>query len=99
MASAGDVDGDGYSDVIIAAFTYDNGQFDEGRVQVYHGSATGLAVSAAWITESDQADAGRTCSVASWDGRSHPRCVLPAGYLRSTTFLVLVISEVFNRTK
>ena len=31
---AGDVNGDGYSDVIISASRYDNGQTDEGRVYV-----------------------------------------------------------------
>jgi len=42
IASAGDVNGDGYSDIIIGAFSYDNGQTDEGRALVYHGSSTGL---------------------------------------------------------
>ncbi|MBL0201182.1 MAG: FG-GAP repeat protein [Chitinophagaceae bacterium] len=43
LASAGDVNGDGYSDVIIGAFNYDDGaNTDEGRAFVYHGSATGL---------------------------------------------------------
>jgi hypothetical protein len=30
---------DGYSDVIVGAFAYDNGQFDEGAAFIYHGSA------------------------------------------------------------
>ncbi|MBK7434210.1 MAG: FG-GAP repeat protein [Chitinophagaceae bacterium] len=30
VACAGDVNGDGYSDVIIGAHRYDNGQTDEG---------------------------------------------------------------------
>ncbi|MEY3444516.1 MAG: hypothetical protein RLZZ519_2797, partial [Bacteroidota bacterium] len=42
VASAGDVNGDGYSDVVIGAPTYDNGQADQGAAYVYHGSATGL---------------------------------------------------------
>ncbi len=57
VATAGDVNGDGYSDIIVAAPYYDNGQTDEGRVHVYHGSASGLAISPAWTAESDQADA------------------------------------------
>ena len=32
MGSAGDVNGDGYSDVIVAAPNYGNGQAAEGRV-------------------------------------------------------------------
>src|SRR6185503_7598863 len=54
VASAGDVNGDGYSDVIVGAWQYDNGQSDEGRAFVYLGSAGGLSTSAAWTAESDQ---------------------------------------------
>jgi len=43
VAGAGDVNDDGYSDVIIGAYTYDNGEEDEGRVYLYLGSAAGLA--------------------------------------------------------
>ena len=43
MATAGDVNGDGFSDVIVGAYSYDNGETDEGRAFVYHGSAAGLA--------------------------------------------------------
>jgi hypothetical protein len=48
VASAGDVNGDGYSDVIVSAHLYDSGESDEGRAFVYHGSASGLDLSAAW---------------------------------------------------
>jgi FG-GAP-like repeat/FG-GAP repeat len=57
VATAGDVNGDGFSDVIIGASVYDNGQSDEGRAFVYHGSAAGLGATAAWTAESDQANA------------------------------------------
>jgi FG-GAP repeat/FG-GAP-like repeat len=57
VATAGDVNGDGYSDVIVGARLYDNGETDEGRAYVYHGSATGLAATAAWTAESNRADA------------------------------------------
>lgn len=57
VASAGDVDEDGYSDVIIGAFRYHNGEADEGQSSVYHGSATGLSPAAAWAAESDQSGA------------------------------------------
>ena len=57
VGTAGDVNGDGFSDVIVGAYGYDNEQTDEGRAFVYHGSATGLASAAAWTAESDQADA------------------------------------------
>lgn len=57
VSSAGDVNGDGYSDIIVGARFYDNGQVDEGAAFVYHGSATGLSLTANWIGESNQASA------------------------------------------
>ena len=57
VATAGDVNGDGYADVVVGSFGYDNGQTDEGRAFVYLGSATGPVASPAWTTESDQASA------------------------------------------
>ncbi len=56
VGTAGDVNGDGYSDVIIGAYRYDNGQNNEGRAFVYHGSSTGLAATTAWTAESNQND-------------------------------------------
>jgi hypothetical protein len=64
VAGAGDVNGDGYADVIVGAFLYDNGQSVEGRVFAYHGSAAGLSVVPAWSAESDQAGARFGGSVA-----------------------------------
>jgi hypothetical protein len=65
VGTAGDVNGDGYADVVVGAFGYDNGESDEGRVFVYHGSATGLATTPAWTAESDQAGASFGYSVGS----------------------------------
>ena len=65
VASAGDVNGDGYSDVIVGVYSYDNGQIDEGRAYVYHGSATGLSTDSLWTAESNQSDAWFGYSVAS----------------------------------
>ncbi len=64
VAPAGDVDGDGYGDVIVGAHEYDNGEVNEGRAFVYLGSAAGLSTSAAWTAESDQASAEYGVSVA-----------------------------------
>jgi hypothetical protein len=57
VGTAGDVNGDGYADVIVGAFNYDNGQTDEGRAFVYLGSAAGLSSAAAWTSEVDEASA------------------------------------------
>jgi hypothetical protein len=64
VASAGDVNGDGYSDVIVGAPYYNNGSTDEGAAFIYHGSASGISTTAAAMVESNQADAYLGCAVA-----------------------------------
>jgi hypothetical protein len=53
--TAGDVNGDGYDDVIVGASLYEHGQINEGRVFVFHGSPAGLSARPDWSVESDQA--------------------------------------------
>jgi hypothetical protein len=65
VASAGDVNGDGFSDVIVGAWLFDNGETDEGRAFVYHGSASGLSTTPNWTAESNQVNAQFGVSVAS----------------------------------
>ncbi|MDH3786111.1 MAG: VCBS repeat-containing protein, partial [Acidobacteriota bacterium] len=57
VSGLGDINGDGYDDVAVGAAFHDNGESDEGRVFVYHGSPTGLAAIPAWDAEGDQIDA------------------------------------------
>lgn len=64
VSTAGDVNGDGFSDVIIGAYNFDNGQNNEGAAFVFHGSASGLSLTSNWIAESDQADASFGYSVS-----------------------------------
>ncbi len=64
VATAGDVDGDGHSDVIVGAFGYDGGQMDEGRAYLYLGTPEGLENEPMWTAEGDQADAWFGFSVA-----------------------------------
>ena len=69
VGSAGDVNGDGFSDVIVGARHYDAGEGDEGAAFVFHGSASGVSdgdpANAAAQIESDQPDAYLGISVAS----------------------------------
>ena len=64
VAGAGDVNGDGYADVIVGADLYDDGENDEGVAFVYHGSAEGVGATAAITLEGNQADAWMGQSVA-----------------------------------
>lgn len=57
VASAGDVNGDGFSDLVVGAPLFDNGEADEGRVFLFLGQTGGLAASPAWTAESNQAGA------------------------------------------
>ncbi len=63
VGTAGDVNGDGYADIIIGANGYTNGQLGEGCAYVYHGSAGGLNSVFAWVREGEQEDAGYGLSV------------------------------------
>jgi FG-GAP repeat/FG-GAP-like repeat len=54
VAPAGDVNGDGFADLVVGASEYDNGHPNEGRALVFHGGPTGLATSPAWTAEGDQ---------------------------------------------
>ena len=65
LSSAGDVNGDGYDDVIVGARYYDNGQANEGAAFVYHGSATGISTSPAVLLENNQANADFGYSLSS----------------------------------
>jgi hypothetical protein len=65
VASAGDVNGDGYSDCLVGANRYTNGQTNEGTAFLYLGSAVGLDSVAAWRFEGNQTGAQLGTSVAS----------------------------------
>jgi hypothetical protein len=64
VASAGDVNGDGFADVIVGAYRYDNGQTDEGAAFVYLGSAGAFNTGADAQLQSNQANARLGWSVA-----------------------------------
>jgi len=66
VGRAGDVNADGFDDVIVGAFFYDNGQVNEGAAFVYLGSNAGLPSAYDWMIESDEAVAmlGRSVGTA-----------------------------------
>ncbi len=56
VGPAGDVNGDGYDDIVVGAPFYDAGELtDAGRALVFCGSATGLSPSASWTVDGTQA--------------------------------------------
>jgi hypothetical protein len=57
VGTAGDVNGDGYADVIIGIEGWSGGLTAEGGASVYHGAYGGLESSRAWHGEGEQASA------------------------------------------
>ncbi len=70
VASAGDVNGDGFADVAVGAPFYDDGETDEGVVFVYYGSKTGLRTTASWTAGGDQVSAlfGKAIAAGDFNG-------------------------------
>lgn len=64
VAGAGDVNDDGYADVLVGSVFYDSGQTDEGAAFVYLGSATGVVPTANAVLQGDQATSRMGISVA-----------------------------------
>jgi hypothetical protein len=57
VGTAGDVNGDGYADVIIGIQNSSEGELHEGGASLYYGSGIGLEDSRAWHGQSDEASA------------------------------------------
>src|SRR5262249_51701965 len=64
VATAGDLNGDGYSDVVVGAPVASNGESQEGTVYVYYGSATGVSNVPGIVLESNQVNANFGYSVS-----------------------------------
>ena len=61
VSSAGDVNGDGFDDVLVGAYNFDSTEVltytNAGKLYLYYGAATGLADEAAWTFEGPHLDA------------------------------------------
>ena len=65
VSGAGDVNGDGFGDVLVGADGWDGEASDEGRAYLYLGTSTGLSTTAAWVSDpTDQTGAGFGNSVS-----------------------------------
>jgi hypothetical protein len=64
VAGAGDVDGDGFADVVVGAFSARSGSDATGRVSVFHGAASGLRSSASRVIDGGAGRQGFGQSVA-----------------------------------
>ena len=82
VASAGDVNGDGYSDVIVGASIYDTATHtDAGKVYVFHGSSGGLSAIADWTSSGDD----------NQDGASYGMIVSTAGDVNGDGYADVIV--------
>jgi len=58
VAAAGDINGDGYGDVIVGAPQHDNGEFRFGRAYLFVGSAEGIGSAPSWMVEGSEPGLG-----------------------------------------
>ena len=66
LDGGGDVNGDGYADIIVGSPGYTHDFIGEGAVFIYYGSASGLSHEPDWVTygENDSAGYGRCVSIS-----------------------------------
>ena len=64
VAPAGDVNGDGYGDLVVGQFGHDGVDRNTGRALLYLGTPSGLQTTASWTAESDLLEARFGNSVA-----------------------------------
>jgi hypothetical protein len=76
VASAGDVNGDGFADLVVGAYTASpGGRMQVGTASVFHGSATGVAAAPARLLEGTAAGDSFGRSVASAGDVNSDGCI------------------------
>ncbi len=83
VATAGDVNGDGYGDVLVGEATFSGDRFEQGRVVAYYGSSDGLATGWNWSAEGERDSARlgtRVRTAGDIDGDGYDEVVLSAPY-------------------
>ncbi len=71
VTGVGDVNSDNYDDILIGARGFSNGEASEGGVFLFLGSSTGIATTASWSFESNQAGAGLGTAVSAAGDVNH----------------------------
>lgn len=86
LGSFGDVDFDGYNDLLVGAPQYTNGQTREGRAMVYFGKDGDLDGSPGWTAEGNLAEAqfGRAVAFCDVDGDLESDVAVGAPYHKGT---------------
>ncbi len=97
VAGAGDVNGDGFSDIALGAPLYDNGQTNEGAVFVFHGSASPNNT-VDLVIERDIAGAGLGQAVAFGDNNGDLYADLAIGAPLATDYGIAEFGKVFVAT-
>jgi hypothetical protein len=66
VTQAGDINGDGYNDIVVGNPQFSNGQTSEGLISVFYGSSSGFDTAPGWTAEGNLANAnlGWTVSAA-----------------------------------
>src|SRR5688572_28214192 len=89
VSSAGDVNGDGFVDLIVGTFSADNGQYQEGESYVVFGKADWIGVPSLDLETLDGTDGFRLIGIDAGDGSG--RSVSSAGDVNGDGFADLIV--------